>query len=347
MNNLTPDTKTLLKRVVDRTIAAAEPTKVHADLTIKFDEWQWHQGVALAGIVRAAERLGDDAYLKFAIDWVDAKIRQNNFGLSINTTAPLLAVARLFELTKRKEYQQLCEKFAQWCLVEAPRLPDGTFEHSCTENRYPLQVWADTLFMGCLFLARWGTITGNRTMLAEAARQFVQHYQYLADRSSGLIFHGYCGSSRRNIGVVWGRGNGWFSSASAEVAPLLVSEPQYAVILENLRLQLGGVLRTQGQSGAWHTVMDRPDTYTELSCTAAFAQALRCVARQGVAIPGAAKAGDAALAAVKAAIDEEGILRQASGGTPVMADAIAYDKIPYAPTCFSQGLAMLALAEDL
>ncbi len=46
-------------------------------------------------------------------------------------------------------------------MTQAPRLPDGTFEHSCTENRYPLQVWADTLFMGGIFLAKWGLKSGD------------------------------------------------------------------------------------------------------------------------------------------------------------------------------------------
>jgi unsaturated rhamnogalacturonyl hydrolase len=341
------DTRTLLRAVVDRTISASNPGPLHADLAIKLNQWQWHQGLALYGIVRSAERLDDDDYLEFATTWVDARLAEDSIGLSINTTAPLLAVSRLYELTRRESYKNLCDLFARWCLTKAPRLPDGTFEHSCTENQYPQQVWADTLFMGCLFLAKWGRITGNRHLIAEAARQFIQHHHYLLDGPSGLIFHGYCDAKAQQQGVLWGRGNGWFASASAEVLPLLDQEPQYNTIAENLSRHLQAVLRVQHKSGAWHTVLNHPDTYLEQSSTAAFVHALKTSAKQGLLIPSATTATLAGVTALKSAINEHGELTQASGGTPVMPTAADYGRVPYAVTCFSQGLAMLALCESL
>ena len=46
------DTVDLLRRIADRTITAPQDS-AHADLMINFDAWQWHQGVALYGLIRA------------------------------------------------------------------------------------------------------------------------------------------------------------------------------------------------------------------------------------------------------------------------------------------------------
>ena len=159
------DTVTLLRRIADRTIAAPQDS-AHADFVINFDAWQWHQGVALYGLIRAYEVTRDERYLRFVTAWVDRHLAKGSPAKSINTTAPLLAVAWLYEQTQEARYRAVCAEFAEWCLRCVPRLPDGTFEHSCTENRYPQQVWADTLFMGGIFLAKWGRLTGDATLTA-------------------------------------------------------------------------------------------------------------------------------------------------------------------------------------
>lgn len=337
-----------LRRIADRTLSKTAKAG-DADLTVNLDKWQWHQGVALYGLLRAGEALGEEAYATYVGAWIDRHLGAGSPPKSINTTAPLLAVSWLHERKPTPAYRSVCDEFAAWCLHEAPRLPDGTFEHSCTDNRYEQQVWADTLFMGCIFLARWGRITGDRSLSQEAARQFVRHYEWLADESTGLIYHGYDGLSKTRKGVLWGRGNGWFAAASAEVLSLLDDScAEKAAIRDNLERHLAGLVSSQGASGAWRTVMNEESTYEELSCTAAFAYALQLLEGQefagGEAID---RCKNKALACVLSEIGPEGELRRASGGTPVLADARAYNAIPYAITSFSQGLAMLALSASL
>jgi unsaturated rhamnogalacturonyl hydrolase len=47
-------------------------------------------------------------------------------------------------------------------LTEAPRTREGAFEHNVTENAsFPELVWADTIFMAVLFLARLARLTGE------------------------------------------------------------------------------------------------------------------------------------------------------------------------------------------
>ncbi len=334
----------VLRRLVSGTIRAGSNVR-HADFCINFGDWQWHQGVALYGLMKAHAVLGDEQSLGFVRDWVDAKLAAGARPKSINTTAPVLAIAELDDVSPQPAYRDVCDEYAEWCMRLAPRLTDGTFEHSCTENSYPLQVWADTLFMGCIFLAKWGGKSGAGRYLDEAIRQFTSHYRYLHDSATGLIFHGYDGSSQTRKGVLWGRGNGWFTVASIEVLDLLEQgSPEYALLLGNFRRHLDGVIAAQDSGGGWHTVMDDPSTYLEMSATAAFAAGLRWAGNQHWGDALHREAADRAFAALDEKISAEGELLGASGGTPVMPAAADYNAIPFAVTGFSQGLAMMAFS---
>ncbi|RAV02004.1 glycoside hydrolase family 105 protein [Paenibacillus sp. YN15] len=306
--------------------------------------WQWGQGVALYGLGKAYDALGDGLYLDYIEEWLDGFLPGQPPGKSINTTAPLLGAVKLIKERRADKYIAVCSAFADWCLHEAPRSVERAFEHSCTENRYPGEVWADTLFMGCLFLAEWGLLTGEQRYLDEAANQFALHYKYLRDPATGLIVHGYNGNTGSQMGVLWGRGNGWFAAASADMLELTQGSAGAASILEGYLGHIAGVLATQSEEGMWHTVMDHPASYLEASCTAAFAYAILKGQSLG-ALPATSR--DPALQAVGALlrrIDADGRLTEGSGGTCVMPAAADYNAIGYAYSPFTQGLGMMALA---
>ncbi|MGG1516410.1 glycoside hydrolase family 88 protein [Paenibacillus oryzisoli] len=306
--------------------------------------WQWGQGVALYGLGKAYDALGDTLYLDYMEEWLDGFLPEHPPGKSINTTAPLLGALKLIKERRTDKYTAVCSAFADWCLHDAPRSVEGAFEHSCTENRYPGEVWADTLFMGCLFLAEWGTLTGERRYLDEAARQFKLHYQYLRDPATGLIVHGYNGNNSAQMGVLWGRGNGWFAAATAEMLELTQGSDAAASIAESYLDHMAGVLSTQDPEGMWHTVMDHPTSYPEASCTAAFAYAILKGQSRGV-LPAASRVSALqAVSALHRRIDPDGRLTEGSGGTCVMPAATDYNAIGYAYSPFTQGLGMMALA---
>jgi unsaturated rhamnogalacturonyl hydrolase len=306
--------------------------------------WQWGQGVALYGLGKAYDALGDGLYLDFIEEWLDGFLPEHPPGKSINTTAPLLGAVKLIKEGRTDKYTAICSAFADWCLNDAPRSVEDAFEHSCTENHYPGEVWADTLFMGCLFLAEWGTITGERRYLDEAARQFALHYKYLRDPATGLIVHGYNGNTGSRMGVLWGRGNGWFAAASADMLELAGGSAEASSIKEGYLAHMAGVLSTQNEEGMWHTVMDIPASYPETSCTAAFAYAILKGQALGV-LPRANRANALrAAAALLRRIDADGRLTEGSGGTCVMPLAADYNAIGYAYSPFTQGLGMMALA---
>lgn len=333
-----------LERVYKRTMETGR-----ADLGTGegMDIWQWDEGVAMYGFTKAFEKTHDLEITSFMKEWIDYHLDKMDFGFSINTTAPLLGVLKLLEAEPGNDrYLALCKRFADWCMAEEPRADLGTFEHSCTVNKYPNQIWADTLFMGCLFLLKWGLYTGEQLYVREAVRQFILHYHFLKDTQTGLIVHGYYCDTREQKGVLWGRGNCWFAVASIEVLNLLdPSVEGYNQLKENFLKHMDGVLNTQDASGAWHTVMNRPDTYLEMSATAAFAYAVNRAVKDGYIASRYAGQAEKALEALKADIDEKGNVLHGSIGTCVMEDYRAYNDVGFGYSYFTQGLAMMALSE--
>lgn len=309
------------------------------------DIWQWDQGVAMAGFIKAYEKTEDRAIIDFIKKWMNYHLDKIDFGYSINTTAPLIGVVKLLELEPGNgRYEKICDSFAEWCMAKAPRADRGSFEHSCTENKYDNQVWADTLFMGCLFLLRFGLYRNCNIYIEEVVRQFILHYKFLADDKTGLIYHGYDCNERVKKGVLWGRGNGWFAAASSEVLSILPAETEgYKQIYDNFKRHLDAAVRFQSEEGGWHTVMDRDDTYIEMSVTAAFAYALNKAAELGLSDPSYKKAAERAESCLIENIDEKGNVLKGSGGTCVMSDYLKYNDIPCTYSYFTQGLAMMAL----
>lgn len=306
--------------------------------------WQWGQGVALYGLGKAYDASGDTSYLDYIEAWLDGFLQGEHPGKSINTTAPLLGAVKLFRERGTDKYTAICSQFAEWCMNEAPRTVETAFEHSCTENRYPGELWADTLFMGCLFLAEWGALTGEKRYNDEAARQFVLHYKYLRDPAAGLIVHGYNGNTSAQMGVLWGRGNGWFAAASADVLELVQGSGEAASVLEGYLSHMDGVLSTQDQSGMWHTVMNEPASYLEASSTAAFAYAILKGHHRGYLPEASHEHASRAIASLIRRVDADGRLTEGSGGTCVMPTAGDYNAIGYAYSPFTQGLGMMAMA---
>lgn len=311
------------------------------------DIWQWDEGVALYGFIKAYEKTNDPAILAFMKRWIDFHLDRMDFQMSINTTAPLLGVLKLLACEPgQKRYEAICRRFASWCLSEAPRADRGAFEHSCTVNTYDNEIWADTLFMGCLFLFKWGVYTGDDTYSKEAIRQFILHYNFLADDKTGLIYHGYDCNERAKKGVLWGRGNGWFAVASAEILALLPKDADgYNQILQNFKKHFQGVMDCRHESGAWHTVMDKPDTYLEMSATASFTYAMFKARELGLAEV-SEQAARQSMECVAADIDDEGNVLHGSIGTCVMEDYIKYNDIGFGYSYFTQGLAMMALSYE-
>ncbi len=229
----------------------------------------------------------------------------------------------------------------------APRTESGGFQHDVSDKLNPGELWDDTLFMMALFLASYGQGSGRRELVEEAVRQFLVHAHYLADRETGLWFHGWTFDGRHNFARArWARGNAWITAGILDLFELAEIDAGARAFLTSLLVeQVEALLPLQTEGGAWRTLLDDPTSYEETSATAGFAYGLLKGARLGLGDARWREAGLRALDAVIASIDAAGVVRGVSYGTRMGHDLQFYRDIPVEPTGYGQSLAILALAE--
>jgi unsaturated rhamnogalacturonyl hydrolase len=316
---------------------------------ISFNSWEWPQGVGLYGLVRLWQATGNDTLRVLLEDWYAARIAEGLPKLNINTTAPMLALSLLWRETRDPRWERVLDEWANRVLSEMPRTPEGGLPHIVSDKVNDNELWDDTIVMAGLFLASYGQASGRRELVDEACRQFLLHSRYLADPHSGLWFHGWTFDGRHNFArALWGRGNSWVTLGILDLVDLAdIPTPVRSFLLGVLETQISALLNLQAPSGAWHTLLDDPSSYEEISATAGFGYGLLKAARLGLGPDGCRAAGVKALDAVLANIDETGTVANVSYGTRMGHDLQFYRDIPIQPTGYGQALAILCLAEAL
>lgn len=318
---------------------------------ISSDAWEWPQGVGLYGIFRFYEISKDESILRYLQQWYHDRIAE---GLpihqrNVNTTAPMLTMALVYEETKDPVLLPPMQDWANWILHEAPRTPEGGFQHLVSDGINPDELWDDTLIMQVLFLAKYGSITNNQAMVDEAIYQFLLHTKYLTDTHTGLWFHGFTFEGRHNFArALWGRGNAWITMGILDFIDM-VKLPQsiHKFLLGCFKCQVATLQKLQAQSGLWNTLLDDPSSYEESSCSAGFAYGFLKGYRLGLLDKTYQESATKTIKKIISLIDENGQLDLVSYGTRMGHDLQFYKDIPIQPMGYGQALAILLLAEAL
>ena len=112
-------------------------------------------------------------------------------------------------------------------------------------------------------------------------------------------------------------------------------------------MQASALCRYQSPEGLWHTLVDREDSYLEVSGSSGFAYGLLKGVREGLLPPACREAALRAAQAVYSHIGPDGLVQQVSYGT-IEADTLEYYKnVPLRPTGYGQNLALMLLVELL
>ena len=239
----------------------------------KYRHWEWTQGVGLYGLWRLFEKTRDEKYLDILTTYFDNQMTVGFPALNVNTVTPFLTMSYVGEYLGSEKYLAPCRESAAWIMAHFPRTREGGFQHMTSDTLNDQELWDDTLFMTVLFLANMGRIEGKREYIEEAQYQFLLHAKYLADRETGLWYHGWTFNGRHNFaGAFWGRGNCWITIAIPEFLGMVDCAPAVRRMLtELLRAQVESLVKYQDESGMWHTVIDDRDSYVETSASCGFA----------------------------------------------------------------------------
>ncbi|MFV0335110.1 MAG: glycoside hydrolase family 105 protein [Tropicimonas sp.] len=316
---------------------------------VSFDSWEWPQGVGLYGLAQMWRITGDASIRAVLEDWYDRQLAKGLPAQNVNTTAPMLALSLLWRETRDPKWEAPMRDWAERILAEMPRTRCGGFQHNVSDRINDDELWDDTLFMLALFLASYGQGAGRADLVEEAAFQFLIHTQYLSERETGLWFHGWTFDGNHNFARArWARGNSWIS---AGVLDLLELAELPGAVRRHLTWivtdQLEALIALQADSGAWHTLVDDPASYEEISATSAIGYALLKGHRLGLGGEAWRAAGLRALDATTRNIGADGMVGNVSYGTRMGHDLQFYRDIPVHPTGYGQSMAILLLVEAL
>ena len=311
--------------------------------------FEWTQGVGLYGIYKHWEMTGDPKAWKIMIQWFEDRFKEGMPSRNINTVAPFLTLAYLYERTGDRRYLPYLDVWGEWVYNDLPRTEGGGFQHIVYNSVNNQQMWDDTLMMSVLPLAKIGLLLNRPHYVEEAKRQFLIHIKYLADRKTGLWFHGWTFDGRHNFaGALWGRGNSWVTIVIPEFIELLDLPRDDALrvfLIDTLEAQVKALAKVQAPSGLWRTILDDETSYEEAAASAGFAYGILKAVRKGYISKAYEAIGVAGAKAVRAHISSEGELTQVSFGTPVFNTIQEYKDIPLTSMPFGQAMALLAMGE--
>lgn len=321
-------------------------------------EWDWPQGVGLYGLYKIMMVEKKEEYREFLCSWFKNNMAEGLPSRNINTTTPLLTLVQLNEICPDPEFESLCLSWADWLMRCLPRTEEGGFQHVTSANGDRLgvrlnenEMWIDTLFMTVLFLNRMGQKYNRQDWISESIHQVLLHIKYLYDKKTGLFYHGWTFNTRDNFGgVFWCRGNSWFTAGILEYLEMFKGSLDAGVrdfIVNTYKSQVRTLKKLQSQSGLWHTVLDDPASYEEVSGSAAITAGILKGIKLGILDDSYLDCAWKGVQAVMNNIDEEGTVLNVSGGTGMGADREHYKRILIAPMAYGQSLTILALIQAL
>lgn len=313
--------------------------------------WEWTQGVGLYGLYKYWEMTGDAETLKVITDWFDARFAEGPPTKNVNTVAPMLTLACLYERFGNPAFVPYLDAWAEWVMHEMPRTEQDGLQHIVFNSVNEQQLWDDTLMMSVLALTKIGLVLDRPHYLDEAKYQFLLHAQYLMDTQSGLWFHGWTFDGKHNFArALWARGNSWVTIAIPEfieLAGLEETDPVRRQLVSVLDRQAAALKKHQDETGLWHTLIDDPTSYLEASAAAGFAYGLMKGVRKRYLGADYAEPARRAMKGVIDNISAEGELLQVSTGTPMGHDLDFYRQIRRTAMPYGQSMAVLCLTELL
>ena len=264
-----------------------------------FNGWTYVNGYELYGFEMLWRATGDPRYFDYTKRYIDQFVdADGNFRAVVNargrTNAPTFSnldnmmtgntLVMLYETTKDVRYKKAADKIRR-ALDNYPRNHDGGFWHN---ERMNGQMWIDGVFMGEMFVIRYGKSIGDSQYCWDEATKQISVYARRAQRDdSGLFLHGSFepghGGKAPNwadpqTGLspeVWSEGLGWYALVLVETLVDLPKDHPRRPELEQIYHRLAaGLKRAQDpQSGRWFQVVDkgdRPDNWTDNSGSAMF-----------------------------------------------------------------------------
>ena len=169
---------------------------------------------------------------------------------------------RVFGAAPLEIYRQTKdEKF----LIAGRKLADAQWKEPTADGiTHEARYWIDDMYMITLLQVQAFRATGDNKYIDRAALTMVAYLAKL-QQPNGLFFHA------PDSPFYWGRGNGWVAAGLTELLrELPENHPQRKPIVEGYHKMMTALLATQGEDGMWRQLLDKPESWSESSCTGMF-----------------------------------------------------------------------------
>jgi rhamnogalacturonyl hydrolase YesR len=253
------------------------------------NHFSWQAGYAMFTLEKLWRLTGDVRYFNYIKRYVDQQVDGHGnipdfVPTALDNFLPGYAILFMYEQTGLKKYRIAATRIRDG-FRDYSRNSDGGFWHSDWAKH---QMWVDGVFMGQMFLARYGKIVGDHDYaFTEVVRQMQLALQHCR-KPNGLLLHGWDESltaswADKKTGLapeVWSEGLGWYAVLLADVFDFLPPEhPDRERLLAALRDLCHGLKEVQDQrTGMWCQVVDKPDVpgnWNETSGTGMFLYLLK------------------------------------------------------------------------
>jgi len=258
--------------------------------SIPYRPWCYVQGYVLAGLEKLWQGTRNPAYFAYIRKFVDQHVTPHGSleGLAGDSLDDMLSgtiIVAVYQHTGAEKYR-LAAQHIRRMFEDYPRNSDGGFWHA---KDLPGQMWIDGVFMGGMFLSRYGAVIGERqACFDEVSRQILILASHCRKAGSNLFLHAYDGS-RRAVWAdpltglspeVWSEGLGWYALVLVETLDLMPpASPNRAPVMQVLLGLAEGLRQAQDtRSGLWYQVVDqgqRSDNWHDTSGSAMFTYTLQ------------------------------------------------------------------------
>ena len=257
---------------------------------IPYRRWCYVQGYVLAGFEKLWTFTGNPKYFDYIRKFVDQHVTDDGdippvTGENLDDIMAGTMIIAVYEKTGDQKYRLAADK-VRAAFNDYPRNSDGGFWHGRPLRH---EMWIDGVFMGGMFLIRYGTVIGDQDYcFDEVAHQILTFASHGRKGDTGLYLHAYDESKSVSwadpaTGLssdVWSEGLGWYALILVET--LKVLPPNHPKRAEVMRIWLDlarGLRRVQDpRTGLWYQVVDkgdRPENWHDTSGSAMFVYALQ------------------------------------------------------------------------
>ncbi len=218
-------------------------------------DWTYVQGYVFCGFEMLYQSTGERKYLDYMKRYIDQFVDEKGTfrGDKLTNLDNLMtgtSIVAMYEYTHDERYRVAASQFRR-VLDDYPR-SDGQFWHG---NKSP-NMWIDGVFMGQMFVIRYGTSIGeNEYCFNEAVRQITVFAKHCLKENSGLYLHAWTEQPEKTTWAdpktglspeVWSEGLGWYALILVETLNVLPKSHAKRAEVEDIYLRrMAGLKRTQ------------------------------------------------------------------------------------------------------